>query len=119
MLNAVTVNGAWALMRSDLGRLAPGAKADIVLVDLKHPLMQPARDPLRSLIYAAAERAVRDVYVNGTKVLEQGEVLTLDYARAVSRLEEVRQRTEENIPKADCKRRTSAEIAPLSLPKAK
>ena len=51
------------LRRPDLGRLAVGAKADFSLVDLTHPMMRPVRDPLRSLVYAAGSRAVRDVYV--------------------------------------------------------
>ena len=47
VFNAVTTNAAKALQRDDIGpRLAPGAKADLVLVDLKHPTMQPVRDPL-------------------------------------------------------------------------
>src|SRR5579864_3123816 len=78
LLHAATVGGATALGRDDLGRLAPGMKADIVLVDLKHPLMIPARDPLRSLVYTAADRAVRDVFVDGRKVVEKGRVLNLD-----------------------------------------
>ena len=45
VLEAATVGGARALGRDDLGRLAPGAKADLVLVDLDHPAMQPRRDP--------------------------------------------------------------------------
>ena len=59
MLHAATIGGANAVLRQDLGRLAPAAKADIVLVDLDCSDMQPARDPLRSLVYHAAERAVR------------------------------------------------------------
>src|SRR3546814_3051777 len=31
----------------------------IVLVDAGHPYMQPLRDPIRSLIYSAGDRAVR------------------------------------------------------------
>ena len=50
MLHAATVGGANAVMRQDLGRLAPGMKADIVLVDLECSDMIPARDPLRSLV---------------------------------------------------------------------
>ena len=37
----------------------PGCRADLVLVDVTHPMMRPAHDPLRSLIYAAGDRAVR------------------------------------------------------------
>ena len=52
-----------------------GAKADIVLVDLKHLVMRPKREPLRSLLYVAAERAVRDVYVDGRLVVKYGHCL--------------------------------------------
>jgi cytosine/adenosine deaminase-related metal-dependent hydrolase len=65
-------------MREDIGRLAVGCKADLVLVDLSHPLMKPARDPLRSWIYYAADRVVRDVYVGGALVVKNGAVVTLD-----------------------------------------
>src|SRR5438552_1341069 len=37
LFHAATVGGANALMRDDIGRLAPGKKADIVLVDLACP----------------------------------------------------------------------------------
>ena len=46
VFHAATVGGANSLLREDLGRLAPGCKADIVMVDLDNPLMQPSRDPL-------------------------------------------------------------------------
>src|SRR5438477_5617585 len=69
MFHAATVGGAKALLRDDIGRLAPGKKADIVLVDLACPQMQPDRDPLKSLIYHAADRAVREVFVDGRQVV--------------------------------------------------
>jgi cytosine/adenosine deaminase-related metal-dependent hydrolase len=34
--------------------------------------MQPRHDPMRSLIYAAGDRAVKDVYVDGQKVVGDG-----------------------------------------------
>jgi cytosine/adenosine deaminase-related metal-dependent hydrolase len=52
VLHAATVGGANALGRDDIGRVASGAKADLVLVDLERPAMQPCRDPLRSLVYS-------------------------------------------------------------------
>jgi 5-methylthioadenosine/S-adenosylhomocysteine deaminase len=67
LFHAATVGGATALLRDDLGRIAPGKKADLVLVDLTVPQMVPARDPLRSFIYHAADRAVRDVFVDGRR----------------------------------------------------
>ena len=116
LFHAGTAGGAAALGRADLGRLASGAKADVVLVDLRHPLMMPARDPLRSLVYTAADRAVRDVYVDGNKVVEAGRVLTLDHRAALERLAEAQQRMEATVPERDFKHRRSDEISPLSLP---
>ena len=83
LFHAATVGGAEALGRPDLGRLAAGAKADLVLVDLANPWMRPARDPLRSLVFTAADRAVRTVFVHGTKVMEHGRVLTMDHEAAL------------------------------------
>jgi cytosine/adenosine deaminase-related metal-dependent hydrolase len=116
LFHAGTINGATALGRDDLGRLAPGMKADIVLVDLKNPFMMPARDPLRSLVYTAADRAIRDVFVDGVKVVENGRVLTLDHAGALAELTEAQRRMESAVPGRDYKRRSAAEIVPLSLP---
>jgi cytosine/adenosine deaminase-related metal-dependent hydrolase len=116
VFHAATVGGARGLLRDDLGRLAPGARADLVLVDLGNPWMMPARDPLRSLVFHAADRAVRDVYVDGARVVKDGRVLTLDHAGALERLAEAQRRMEAIVPQRDPRQRSSAEIAPLSLP---
>jgi cytosine/adenosine deaminase-related metal-dependent hydrolase len=113
---AATVGGAQALMRDDLGRLAPRAKADLVLVDLKHPDMMPARDPLRSLIFHAADRAIKDVYVGGRRVVADGDVTTLDHRAAAERLGQAQQRMMAATPGRDYRGRTADEIAPLTLP---
>jgi len=98
--NAATLGSAKALGRDDIGRLSKGAKADIVLVDVTHPMMRPLRDPIRSLIYAAGERAVTTVIVDGVTVVENGKVLTMDYAAAAAELEEAQRRAEPKI--TDC-----------------
>ena len=113
---AATIGGAKALGRDDLGVLAPGAAADIVLVDLTHPLMQPARDPLRSFVFHAADRAVCTVLVNGEIVLEDGAPLHLDPAAAMERLAEAQARMLKDSVKRDYRGRAADEIAPLSLP---
>jgi 5-methylthioadenosine/S-adenosylhomocysteine deaminase len=116
VFHAATVGGANALLRDDIGRLAPGKKADIVLVDLACPQMQPDRDPLKALIYHAADRAVREVFVDGRQVVADGHVLTLDQMAAGSRLRAAQQRMEEAAPGRDYRRRSAIEIVPLSLP---
>jgi cytosine/adenosine deaminase-related metal-dependent hydrolase len=118
LFHAATIGGAKALMRDDLGRIAPNAKADLVIVDLDVPQMMPARDPLRSLVYHAADRAVRDVFVDGRQVVADSRVLTMDQAGAVARLADAQRRMLEAAPGRDYLRRNAAEIAPLSLPLA-
>lgn len=118
LFHAATIGGATALMRDDLGRITPNAKADLVIVDLTAPLMMPARDPLRSLVYHAADRAVRDVFVDGRQVVAEGRVLTLDQTAAAERLAAAQRRMLEAAPSRDYLRRSATEITPLSLPLA-
>lgn len=112
LFDAATIGGAAALGCDDIGRLAPGMKADLVLVDVTHPAMRPLYDPIRSLIYAAAERAVRDVLVDGAWVVRGGKLTTLDYPDAVARLEAAQRRAIERIPRRDWAHRTAAELMP-------
>jgi hypothetical protein len=116
LFHAATVGGAEALGRPDLGRLTAGAKADLVLVDLANPWMRPARDPLRSLVFTAADRAVHTVFVDGTKVMEKGRVLTMDHEAALAAVAEGQQRMLRDAPSRDWAGRTAEEISPLSLP---
>ncbi|MGI9331553.1 MAG: amidohydrolase family protein [Gammaproteobacteria bacterium] len=116
VFHAATVGGATALGRDDLGHIAPGAKADLVLVDLDQPAMRPVRDPLRTLVWEAADRAVCEVFVDGQRVVADGRVLTLDLDDAAMRLEDAQRRMMSAAPKHDFLGRQAEEIAPLSLP---
>ncbi|WP_118134722.1 amidohydrolase family protein [Oceanicella sp. SM1341] len=119
VFEAATVGGAKALGRDDIGRLAPGAKADIVLVDLMHPAMRPVRDPLRSLIFSAGDRPIRDVYVDGRQVVSAGKVTGLDREAALARVEEAQARSAAQVHKYDWAGRPADEVMPHALPFAK
>ncbi|MGH7153213.1 MAG: amidohydrolase family protein, partial [Acetobacteraceae bacterium] len=116
LFHAATAGGADALGRTDIGRLAPGMKADLVLVNLANPWMRPARDPLRSFVYTAADRAVQSVFVHGAKVVDQGRVLTMDHAGALAAVTEGQQRMLRDAPSRDWAGRTAEQIVPPSLP---
>lgn len=116
VFSAATIGGANALGRQDIGRLAPGAKADIVLVDLSTPGMQPVHDPLRNLLHCAAERAVRDVYVDGEPVVKNGRVLKLDHDGAVRELQDAQERAWRLAQSNEPRGRVLVAMAPLSLP---
>src|SRR6202008_2537247 len=103
------------LRPDDISRLAAGAQADIVLIYVNHPDMMPARGPLRSLVFHAADRAVKDVYVAGRRIVADGKVTTLDHAGAAARLAEAQARMMAATPSRDYRARSADEIAPLSL----
>ncbi|MBB5693761.1 amidohydrolase family protein [Muricoccus pecuniae] len=116
IFDAATIGGARALGREDIGRLAAGCRADIVLVNAEHPMMRPGRDPVRSLVYAAGDRALRDVYVDGQLVVKDGMVLTMDYEAAAAELHEAQKRVLDSAPSQDWAHRPVEAISPPSFP---
>lgn len=67
---AATTGGAKALGRDDLGKLAPGAKADIIIIDLDDICVGPYEDPIRTLVMSTTGYNVRDVIINGRLVMK-------------------------------------------------
>jgi len=115
VFNAATVAGAKALCRDDIGRIAVGARADLVAVDLGHPAMKPVREPLRSLMVVAAERAVRHVWVDGEKVVADGRLLTMDLDAELDRLQSAQGRMLAAVPSKDWAGRGADQLAPMVL----
>ncbi|MGB3315009.1 MAG: amidohydrolase family protein [Albidovulum sp.] len=116
VFSAATIDAARALGRDDIGRVAVGAKADFVLLDLNHPSMLPMSDPLTSLVHQAADRAVRDVFIDGRQVVAGGKVLTIDIAEATWSLNVARDEMARRAVENDRKHRPLDVIAPLPLP---
>ena len=119
LFSAATIGGAQALGRSDIGRLVAGSKADLALVDLSHPAMQPVHDPLRNLIHCAAERAIRDVYVDGQAVVKDHRAVNLDYDGAIRELQDAQKRACRRAEMDDPQGRPLSALAPYSLPLAR
>lgn len=115
IFHAATIGAATVLGREDLGRLAPGARADLVCCSLDHPAMQPARDPLRNLIHVAAERAVRDVWVDGEQRVAEGRVLTLDWPAAARQLAVEQARIAAAVTTRDPQGASADVLMPLAL----
>jgi cytosine/adenosine deaminase-related metal-dependent hydrolase len=81
LYNAATLGGARALGRDDLGRLAPGAQADIVVFDLQAPHLGPFFDPFKNLLLAGRGTDCRASYIAGRCVMEDFQVHGVDLAR--------------------------------------
>ncbi|MDH3667022.1 MAG: amidohydrolase family protein [Paracoccaceae bacterium] len=78
LYDAATLGGAKALGRGDLGRLAPGARADLTVIDLDAPEMGQVIDPIQTLMLNASGREVRTVVIDGRFVMEDGRIPGID-----------------------------------------
>ncbi|MBO1080165.1 chlorohydrolase family protein [Roseomonas haemaphysalidis] len=74
VFNAATLNGAKALGRDDLGRIAPGAKADLLIWRGDSLFMTPLRDPVRNLVFSATAEDLQCSIIDGRVVMRDGVV---------------------------------------------
>ncbi len=114
--NAATIGGAGLLKRPDLGRIAPGCCADFSLVDVGHPAMQPLRDPLRSLIHSASDRPIRDVFVAGQRVVENGQLRHIDLEPALEALNRAQAQAMATAHERDWAKRDVDTLSPRVFP---
>lgn len=84
VFHAATLGGAMSVGREDLGRLAPGALADIIIVDLtgRNTLRYgPVRDPVKSVVECGVGDDIDTVIVDGTICMEGGQIPGVDFAK--------------------------------------
>jgi 5-methylthioadenosine/S-adenosylhomocysteine deaminase len=88
-LHHATLQSARAIGLGDtLGTLAPGRRADIILVDLTGPHTQPVHDLAATLVHSARSSDVRTTIVDGRILMRDGELLTIDVPAVVGELGE-------------------------------
>ena len=116
VFDAATLGGAYALGRDDLGRLAVGAKADLVFYRLDSMSMSPVRDPIRSIVYSAQPSDVALVVINGREVLRDGVIEGLDEHDLALGLGEAAKQLWADLPSKDVRHRTIDDIAPQTYP---
>ncbi|MDQ7844876.1 MAG: amidohydrolase [Armatimonadota bacterium] len=83
-LAMATVEGARVLRQEhELGRLAPGYLADIILIRLEGVHLQPVHDIRAALVYAARPGDVDTVVVHGRVLMEGRRLQTIDKAQVI------------------------------------
>ena len=66
------VGGAQAMGLSDCDVLAPGKQADLIVIDLQRPNMQPVHNAARNLVYSGSKENVRLTMIAGRVLYENG-----------------------------------------------
>jgi cytosine/adenosine deaminase-related metal-dependent hydrolase len=87
VFDAATLGGARALGRDDLGRLAPGCKADLVIWDAETLSMAPVRDPIKNIVYNAQAEDVETVIIDGRVVMRDRQIPGVDVRALARRLQ--------------------------------
>lgn len=73
ILYAATAGGAHAMCLDDCDRLEVGKKADIAVLDLMQPNMQPENNIVKNIVYAGGKQNVVMTIVDGKILYENGE----------------------------------------------
>ena len=73
VLEMACVGGARAMGLACCDDIAPGKKADLAVIDLHRPNMQPLNNIGKNLVYAGSKENVRLTMVNGKVLYENGE----------------------------------------------
>lgn len=116
VFDAATLGGARALGRDDLGRLAPGARADVVLVDLRGTHHGAVRDPIKSLVECGSGSDIDTVIVDGKTLIEGRRALAIDEAALVRSIQESGERLWANSASWHWSGASVDEVAPMSYP---
>ncbi|MGB6104621.1 MAG: amidohydrolase family protein [Pusillimonas sp.] len=97
VFHAATVGGALALNRNDLGRLAPGCQADIVLLDILKPHATPMLNPIQHIVLSARADDVDTVIIAGKKVVVNRQLTNCDLPASLRRLTDANKRVSDRL----------------------
>lgn len=101
VLEMATINGARAMLwDAETGSLGPGKKADLIVVNPRHPGSLPVHNPVSQLVYAMHSQNVESSMCDGRWLMRDGTILSVNEEQvmdqAVERAEAIRQRA--NVP---------------------
>ncbi|MCX8164722.1 MAG: amidohydrolase [Aquificaceae bacterium] len=66
------------------GRIEVGYEADLILLDVQKPHLQPLYEPISQLVYSAKSSDIDTVICKGKVLMEKGELKTLDQEEVLS-----------------------------------
>jgi guanine deaminase len=96
---AMCLTGGARVLRADIGRLAAGARADLVLLDAGRVFLAPKAHVVNQIIYGVTDAEVRRVFVGGEEVVTAGRVATVDEAALREEAGAIVRRVIESLPR--------------------
>ena len=72
VLKMAAADGARAMGLHDCDCLAPGKKADLIMIDMKQPNMQPEHNIVKNLVYSGSKLNVKMTMVGGKVLYKDG-----------------------------------------------
>ena len=72
VLRMATVNGAHAMGLMDCDILAPGKLADLIMIDMNQPNMQPINNVVKNIVYSGSKQNVIMTMIHGEILYENG-----------------------------------------------
>lgn len=84
--HATTQSAAAVQLAGVVGRIEPGYRADLILVDLSDPRVQPVHDLASTLIYSARSNDIDTTIVDGRVLMRDRRLLTVDVPGVVAEL---------------------------------
>lgn len=88
-LQMATLNGAKAQGRKNVGMLRAGCDADLIMLDVHKPHMQPVYSPAATAAYSAGGSDVCLTMVQGRILYENGEWTTIDVEKAIAEVKSI------------------------------
>lgn len=76
VLKMATVNGAHAMGLTEADVIAEGKLADLIMIDLKMPNMQPLNNIAKNIVYSGSKINVKMTMIGGRILYENGSFLT-------------------------------------------
>jgi 5-methylthioadenosine/S-adenosylhomocysteine deaminase len=115
VFNSATLGGAKGIGRNDLGKIAKGCLADLVVINMETINNVPCRDPVKNIVNAASRADVDYVIIDGRVVVENGKLLTIEEEKLVRQVQRITEAIWDRIPENHYLGQHSDEVSPQSF----
>ncbi len=115
-IEAATLGGSKALGRDDLGRIVPGAQADLVAFRISDIRDGVFDDPVRTFLLNGTARQATHSVVAGSPVLVDGQLPGIDLEALRCRAQALFEKMRAAYPERDLRHRPVSELFPPTFP---